>query len=67
MKLQIESTVIIKEVITEKGSIEARLWYGTTPDGIKVDVWVAGIMVPNATTEQERKFAEELEKIKPLF
>lgn len=45
MKVTRESTTKIVELVTEKGTIPARIWEGETESGVKVHAYITRIAV----------------------
>jgi len=60
MKITIESTDNIVTLVTDSGTVPARLWEGSTDNGIPVHCFVTGIAVPNDADHSQ--FERELQE-----
>ena len=60
MKITIQNTTRITELITDTGSVPARLWEGETESGVKVQVLVTRIaaLKKDDCSQFERELAE---------
>jgi hypothetical protein len=65
MKITIESTSKIVTLIVKGGEIPARIWEGTTDDGVPVHCYITRIAVPeSAAPYQHQRFARELVSVR---
>ena len=60
MKITLESTTKVVELRTPTGTVQARIWEGTTASGIPIHAYVTRIAVDHQAdhTEFERELAE---------
>ena len=65
MKITISSTTKITELLTPRGAVQARLWEGTTENGIPVFCFVTriapAILEHELTPEQLAEFERDLQ------
>ena len=64
MKITIESTTELLELVSRGGSVPARVWEGRTESGIPVMCFVTRISpaIPDPSPEQVSQFEEELKE-----
>jgi hypothetical protein len=60
MKLTLENTDLLVDVVTPDGTVPARLWTGQTESGIQVQVLVTRIAV--LESDDQTAFLKELEE-----
>lgn len=61
MKITIESTGCMVEIVNQGTGVPARLWTGKTESGIEVQVLVSGIAV--RASEDQAEFQAELQEV----
>ncbi len=60
MKIMIESTQKIVELVTPDGTVPARIWEGQTDTGIRVHAYVTRVAV--AQGENQEQFQRDLQE-----
>jgi hypothetical protein len=63
MKITIENTTQITELVTAAGSVPARVWVGETDSGIKVHALITRIAA--SKTDDLSQFDKELRETRP--
>lgn len=60
MKLVLESTTTVTELVTHDGTVPARVWEGHTEDGVPVLAWITRVSPQTHDPDAEAAFAREL-------
>jgi hypothetical protein len=63
MKITLESTTRIIDVVTPSGTVPARVWEGTTANGIAIIAMIT--RVATRTTNDNTEFERELQEHRP--
>ena len=61
MKIQLESTTKIVQLVTDNGSVPARIWEGTTASGIRCHAYITRIAIDKDEPHPEQ-FERELKE-----